>query len=190
MTGMPGIQEIEVRFLEIDPEDLKKKLKKLGAEDLGEDYFKEILFYHTDPILNDNRRRFVRIRQTKHGAILTFKHRNEHHGISTKEIEFGINNAEKAQLFLEETGWAVSRFVEKKRHSFKLNGVEIDIDLFPKAPYFVELEGNSEEDLRKMAKALELDWKNVEFRDGKAFLTEVYGIPIDSLKYFTFDRIE
>ena len=187
---MPNIQEIEVRFLEIDPEDLKKKLKNLGAEDLGADYFKEILFYHSDPKISDEKRRFIRIRQTKNGAKMTLKHRTEHHEISTKEIEFGIDDAEKARMLLEESGWKLERFVEKKRHSFKLGKVEVDIDLFPQAPYYVELEGESEEDLKEAAKALDLDWKNVELRDGKAFLTEVYKIPIDKLRYFTFDRVE
>ena len=187
---MSGTQEIEVRFLEINKEELEAKLKSLGAEDLGEDYFKEILFNHTDPNWSDNKRKFIRIRQKSKGAVMTYKHRTDQTVVGTKEIEFGIDNVEKVQLFLEETGWEFVRFVEKKRHSFKLGNVEVDIDLFPKAPYFVELEGESEEDLKEAAKKLELDWKNVEFRDGRAFLKEVYKIPLDDLKYFTFDKVE
>lgn len=187
---MPGIQEIEVRFLEINPDNLKSKLKNLRAQDLGEDYFKEILFYHTDPVFSDNQKRMVRIRQNKDGITLTYKHNLEHSATGTKEIEFSIDNIEKAQMFLEENGWLFSRFVEKKRHSFLLNNVQVDIDFYPKIPPFVEIEGESEEALKETAKLLELDWKDVEFRSSRVFIIENYKIPLDTLKYYTFDKVE
>lgn len=50
-------QEIEVRFLEIDAEELKEKLKKLGAKDLGEDFLREHFLKHLVLWLIADRRR-------------------------------------------------------------------------------------------------------------------------------------
>jgi len=41
-------REIEVRFLEIDYPSLVEKLNGLGAEDFGEDFLREIIFYDKD----------------------------------------------------------------------------------------------------------------------------------------------
>ena len=57
---MPGTQEIEARFLEVNPEELKKKLKNLGAKDMGEDLLKEILFFHSDPVFQSVKGRQVK----------------------------------------------------------------------------------------------------------------------------------
>lgn len=185
-----SIQEIEVRFLEVDHIALKKRLFELGAQDLGEDYLKEILFYHKDSVFSDNKKRMVRIRQSKSGIQLAMKHQLERSATGMKEIEFGVDDVEKTKLFLEENGWYFARFVEKKRHSFKLNNVEIDLDMLPKVPPFVEIEGESEGELKETATLLGLNWNNVEYRNSRAFLMEKYQIPLDDLTYYTFDRYE
>ncbi len=183
-------REIEVRFLEINYPEFLKKLHEKGAEDLGEDFLREIIFYDKESKWIYEVKKFVRIRQTKKAVLLSFKHHEEDSATGTKEIELEVSDVEKTKEFLEEIGLVAFREQEKKRHTFKLDGVIIDIDTWPSIPTYVELEGQSEEDLKKVAAILELDWKNVVFKSARFIIEERYGIPVSKLHFFTFDRIE
>lgn len=182
-------REIEVRFLEVDVENLKTKLLNLGAKDLGLDHLDETIFYGLDfPTANAGK--FVRLRKYKDRTELTFKHRTEVSATGTIEHEFEVSDAQAAQQFLEALGLSVCRRVEKKRHTFKLGDAKIDIDFWPKIPPYVEIEGTSEEHLKEIAQKLDLNWSNAVFLDAMNLVEKYYQIPFSKLKYFTFDRIE
>lgn len=183
-------REIEVRFLEVDKEKLIKKLTELGAEDKGENLLKEVIFYDKFLKWQYKEKKFVRIRQTKEGIFLAFKHNQESTSEGTKEVEFQIDNFEKAKQFLKEVGLREYRQQEKKRHKFILNNVIVDIDTWPTVPTYVELEGSSEKDLKKVAKLLNLDWLNVVFEAPRYIIETRYNIPFSKLKKFTFSKIE
>ena len=144
-------REIEVRFLEIDVEGLIHKLMKVGATDRGEDFFREIIFYDKASKWQYEEKKFVRIRQTNKNIFVTFKHNEEDTATGTKEIEFEIKNLEVVKKFLEEVGLVAFREQEKRRHTFILDEVVVDIDTWPSIPTYVELEGSSEEALKGVA---------------------------------------
>lgn len=187
---MNNNREIEVRFLEIDTQELLKKLRDLGAIDYGEDFLREIVFYDKDMKWQYEEKKYVRTRSTKDGAFLTFKHNEEDTATGTKEIEFKIDNLEKAKQFLEEIGLIAFREQEKKRHKFKLGEVIVDIDSWPSIPTYVELEGPSESALQEAAKKLNLDWSKTVFEDPRFAIEKYYKIAVSKLKFFTFDKIE
>lgn len=182
-------REIEVRFLEIDKEGLIKRLRELGAEDRGEIMLEETILYNNDLSWADMGRR-VRIRRSGDEITLTYKERVSEELDGNIEIEFGINNAEKAEIFLEKVGLRANRKQQKLRHTFVLDGVIIDIDTWPRVPTYVELEGESEEVLRQMATKLGFDWKNVVTKNAGQVLEECYNIPVRKMRFFTFDRFE
>ncbi len=183
-------KEIECRFLEIDKEALVKRLCELGAEDLGEDFLEEIIFYDKELTWMYKKRTMVRIRKTKEEIFLTYKNKANEADIASDEIEFEIKNIEKATQFLEKIGLVAYRKQEKRRHKFSLKNYIIDIDTWPSVPTYVELEGTSEESLKKLASQLGFDWENVVLESPRFIIEERYGIPVSKLKYFTFDKIE
>lgn len=183
-------REIEVRFLEIDKDKLVRRLKELRAEDEGEDLLREVIFYDKDLKWQYDEMKFVRIRKTKRGVFLAFKHNQELTAEGTKEIELAIDSFEKAEQFLKEIGLIKYREQEKKRHAFLLNKVSVDIDTWPSVPTYVELEGPSENDLKRVAELLNLDWVNVEFEIPRFIIEKKYNIPVSKLRKFTFDVIE
>ena len=185
-------QEIEVRFLEINKDDLAARLNKLGAIDHGEDLLEERIIFDKD-LLWQRAAKFMRIRTKGGKTTLAYKNRENPHEPSahgTEEIEFEVSDPELAQALLSRLGYEPFRYQQKKRHSFTFGDVSVDIDTWPKVPTYVELEGNSEDDLKAAAKELGLDWTNVEFRDPKLVIEQVYGIPVGQMKWFTFDRFE
>ncbi|MEK7552543.1 MAG: CYTH domain-containing protein [Patescibacteria group bacterium] len=182
-------KEIEVRFLEIHKLGLIEKLKNLGALDFGEALLEEVIFYDQKlDWLKENR--FFRLRKYGESIRATYK---EHHGRfidGAHEIEFGIEDFNKAAVLFERIGLFPYRRQEKHRHSFKLNNVIIDIDTWPKIPAYVELEGPSEEALKVIARDLGFDWQEAVFDDARAIIEKRYKLPLGTMRWFTFERLE
>jgi adenylate cyclase, class 2 len=182
-------KEIEVRFLEIDKPSLVSKLLELGAHDEGEIMLEETIIYDPEFKWRDEQR-FVRLRKIGDSTKLTYKEHREHTVDGTYEIEFGVDDYKKAELLFEKIGLIAFRHQQKKRHTLQLNGVTFDIDTWPKIPTYVELEGESENDLMNAAKAVGLDWEKAEFHNARWVIENIYKIPVGTLKWFTFDRLE
>ncbi len=182
-------QEIECRFLEIDKEKIVKKLLSLGAIDEGEVMLEETIIYDKDLKWRDEQR-FVRLRRFGNTTKLTYKEHREHTVDGTYEIEFKIDDLEKAELMFEKIGLLPYRHQQKKRHTLKLNGATFDIDTWPKIPTYIEIEGDSEQVLKDAAKSIDLDWKNADFHNARWVIENIYNIPVGKLRYFNFDRYE
>jgi adenylate cyclase class 2 len=181
--------EIEVRFLEIDVKDIKEKLIEVGAVDLGEDFLREYIFY--DKTLSwQAKRKLVRLRQTKNGVYITYKHKRSVHSIDVKEVEIQIDSWDKGKKLLEEIGLVAYREQEKRRHSYTLGEVIIDIDTWPTIPPYIELEGPSKKVLQETAEALGLPWEKAVFAGAGYVIENYYHIPVLHLKHFTFKKIE
>ncbi len=182
-------KEIECRFLEIDKERLVKKLGELGAHDEGEELIEETVIYDKELKWRDEHR-FVRIRRVGEKTVLTYKDQKVQTVGGTFEIEFGIEDYKKAELLFEKIGLFPFRHQQKRRHSFVLEGVSVDIDTWPMIPTYVELEGESEDDLKKVAKLLDLDWQKADFHNARWVIENVYHIPVGTFRYYNFDKCE
>lgn len=185
-------QEIEVRFLDIDKESLIDRLRTLGAEDHGEELLDERIIFDKD-LEWQKAAKFIRLRTKGGKTRLAYKNRQNPHEPSahgTEEIEFEVSDIALAEALLERLGYEVFRYQQKRRHTFSLGTVHVDIDTWPQIPTYVELEGDSEDDLKAAASELNLDWDNVELRDPKLVIEQVYSIPVGQMKWFTFDRFE
>src|SRR3989344_6765434 len=143
-------REIEVRFLNINPKAIIAKLIKLNAKDECEYKILETIFYDKNKTWIE-KGKFVRIRKSKNKILVSYKHHQKHTATGTYEIEFEVNDFNKAKLFLENLGLVAFRIQEKKRHTFKLENVILDIDTWPTIPTYLEIEGESEEDLKDIA---------------------------------------
>ncbi len=155
--------EIEARFLEINKETLIMRLCELGAEDLGEDILKEVIFYDKEYKWRDIEHKLIRLRKVRDKVFLTYKHHFTQAIDGTEEIEIEIENMEKGIDFLTKIGLQQARYQEKKRHTFKLKDVTVDIDTWPQVPTYVELEAESEHKIKEIAMLLDLDWTKVTF---------------------------
>ena len=182
-------KEIEVRFLEINKNVLIGKLIELGAKDRGEAMLEEVIVYDAEMKWPDERR-FVRLRKNGDTTLLSYKENKGQTVDSTIEVEFGVANFEKAQLFFEKIGLVCFRRQQKKRHTFTLGEVTIDIDTWPRIPTYVELEGPSEKALKDMATDLGFDWRDAVTKDARWVIENKYKIPVSTMRWFTFERFE
>ena len=184
-----GNIEHEVRFLEINEKEVIDKLVILGAKDCGNEIMKEVIFDNKELSL-EKQNKFVRLRKDQFGIWLAYKHHQDFKIGGTVEVEFKVDDFDKAIILMELIGLVAVRTQEKRRHRFMLNNSEIDITEWPTVPTLLEIEADSEDTIKKTADMLGLDWNNTYYKDNKYVLEERYGIPFTSLKVFTFDKIE
>lgn len=133
--------ECEIRILNIDVEELVKKLEELGASKIGE-YDQKRYVYDVIP---KEEGKFVRLRTNGVKTTLTYKDKKYTSMSSTKELELEIEDFEKAHMLLTSAGLNTDRYIENKRISYKYGDVEFDIDCYPMIPPYVEIEALSDD---------------------------------------------
>ena len=106
---------------------------------------------------------------------------------SQKEICLEVNSFDEAVKLLELIGCEKKSYQETKRELWKLDDVEITIDEWPFLEPFVEVEGKSEEEVKKVSEKIGFDYDSALFcAVGKIYKMK-YGIHPDEIN--TVDKI-
>lgn len=102
--------------------------------------------------------RVLRLRRDTQ-ARLTYKGagQNKSGVLDRQEIEFVVDNESKARQFLEALGYQQSMLYEKYRATYELENTSIMVDEMPYGN-FVEIEGESVEQIQAVASKLNLRW--------------------------------
>jgi len=164
------MQEIEAKFYIRNLEKIKARLQELEALLIQPRVLEmNIRFDNPDGGLSSERR-VLRLRQDTE-AKLTYKSpsSNEQGVLSRTEIEFIVEDFEKAKLFLEALGYQSIFYYEKYRTTYELkqtsevlktSEVSVAHVMLDEMPYgnFVEIEGETPESIRAVA-----DWLNLKF---------------------------
>ena len=188
------MEEIEVKFLNIDPVLIEEKLVDLGAEKTFEKIYRRRVFDHPDLRLN-NRGAFVRLRDEGDKITLTFKQRlgvKTHDGKTNdkgmEEIEVNVSDFEKTAVLLKKIGLEEKFYEENRRIRYQLGDIEFDIDFWPLLEPYLEIEAPSWGKIDEAIKLLRLDPK-----DKKIFSTyQVYqlkGINENDYQILTLEKI-
>ena len=171
--------EYEVRVLEIDREEIIKKLEQLGAKKV-KDVIQRRYVYDFNPV---QKHKYIRVRTDGIKTTLTIKHVEKDTVDGTKELEITIDDFEKANEILNELGYKPKGYQESKRLEYELDGVKFDIDRWPLIPEFMEIEGNNPEEIYKMVERLGIEKERV-ITSGAY---EHYGYDSTQLENLSFD---
>jgi len=188
------MEEFEVKFLNINQQEIEEKLKKIGAKKVGEFFQKWIALDYPDWRLDKNGA-WIRLRDEGNGKItLSFKKRlgmKSHDGTvnddGMEEIEAHVDSFDKVALIFEKIGFIEKHYAEKKRIRWEKDGIEFDIDIYPELEPYLEIESSSWENIDKGIKLLGLNPDDKKIFTG----TQVYamkGIDVKKLKRITFDK--
>lgn len=167
------MQEKEVKFLDIDPEDIIEKLEELGAEKTFDGEIVALYF--------DNQRKLAKrgitLRLRKKGDRVEFASKERAKNKRVKicdEDEVIVSNFRTMQRILEKLDLTQYRKITKHRISYLLKSVHFEIDHIPDLPPFLEIEAPTIALIRTHAQNLGLRMK-----DAKAWSTqdviEYYG---------------
>jgi len=143
------MEEIEVKFLNIDPEAIQKKFADIGAKKSGEYFYRRRVFDYPDWRL-DKQGAWLRLRDEGDRITLSFKQRlgiKSHDGSESddgmEEVEIIVDDFDKTALLLVRIGFVEKHYAENKRIRWVKDEVEFDIDTFPELEPYLEIEARS-----------------------------------------------
>ncbi len=155
--------EIEVKFVNIDHDTIRSKLKEIGA--LLEQPMRLMRRVTIDTDLMKSKNAFLRVRDEGHKVTVTYKQFDTLSVDGAKEIEIIVNAFQSTVDILNAAGLHYKSFQESKRETWRLGEVEIVLDLWPWLNPYIEIEAQSEEALKTMTNILGLDWSEAVFGD-------------------------
>jgi adenylate cyclase class 2 len=188
------MEEKEVKFLNVNKEELENKIAGLGATKEGDYFYKREVFDYPDFRLDKNGA-WLRLRDEGNRITLSYKQRlgikSEDGSISDesmKEVEIVVNDFEKTAVLLKELGFIEKHYAENKRTRWRKDGVEFDIDTWPALEPYLEIESSTWE---KVDEAIA--WLGLDPKDKKIFSTnQIYkmkGMDIIDYIRLTFDGL-
>lgn len=159
-------QEIEVKFLNIDHDYMRERLKDQGATcEQQMRLMRRAIMDYPDNRLQNERDGFVRVRDEGNKITLTYKQIKELTIDGVQEVELVIDSFEQATEFLRQLGLNVNSLQESKRETWKLDGVEVVLDEWPWVKPYIEVEGESEDAIRAVSQKLGLNYAEAKSGD-------------------------
>lgn len=150
------MEEIEIKFADIDIKKMRGILKKSGAKLvhpmrlMRRQIFKNAEFIKT--------RQYIRVRDE--GGKITMTHKNfaEKDTKYAQETETDVGDFDAAVAILVAAGIPKYAYQETKREEYELDGAQICIDEWPWIAPFVEIEAKSEQTCKTVAAKLGFDF--------------------------------
>lgn len=187
------MEECEVKFLDINVDQISNKIEKLGGIKQFDRVFRRIVFDYPDLRLNDQKHAWVRLRDEGDKVTLSYKQRLDigdgtSNDRSMLEHEVVVSDFEQTAEILRNIGLADKFYEENRRVQYRIGEVELDIDYWPKLNPYLEIEAPSWELVHDMIEKLELNPD-----DKKIFSThQIYaqaGINENDYSKITFDEM-
>lgn len=164
--------EIEAVFLDIEKEELRKKLEKLGAKLIAKERKMKRVVFDQGP------HAFARVRDEGDKIVATYKRFDDKTITGAKEVNVVVDGYDRAIVFLKECGLRAKKYEESLRESWKLGEVEIDIDTWPFLPSYVEVEGPTVEETIEVSRKLGFDMKDAIY----GAVDDIYAMYYDGVK--------
>lgn len=150
------MQEVEVKILDVDLDEIGRKLNQLGAKKTFVGEIRASYFDFPDESLRKTDK-ILRLRtKGKQQGELTFKQklsREKAKIMDEQEISFSENNITTVHKILTGLGLQEFKTIQKYRTSYVLGDIHFELDKIPDIPLFLEIEATS---LERLQQAVEL----------------------------------
>ena len=169
--------EFEAKYLNIDKEAMRVKLKNIDATLVRPTFLQKrvVLGLPSGHEIKGGR---FRVRDEGDKITLSLKVVDKA-GInidSQKEISFAVSDFDKTVLLLTSIGCQKKAYQENKRELWKLGQVEVTIDEWPFLDPYVEIEGESEEEVIEVSKTLGFDYNQALFCSAGKVYMDTYNL--------------
>jgi len=176
--------EYEATFLNVNKDEIRERFKKAGALLIRPEYLQKRIPFHL-PKEKRSIDKWLRVRDEGDKITLSLKHIDGDKIENQKEICLTVNNFDNAVKLLELIGCESKSYQETKRELWKLDNVEITIDEWPFLEPFVEVEGKSEEDVKKVSKKIGFNYSDALFCGVTKLYQMKYGINFEKIDLAT-----
>ena len=168
--------EYEVRILEINVEEVTKKLEKLKAKKEW-DLLQRRYVYDFIPKVSN---KWIRLRTNGEKTTLTIKNLVTSEIDGTQELEIEVDSFENCFRILKELGYEARCYQENRRIQYRFKGLEIDIDSWPMIPTYLEIEGVSEEAVYETVETLGFSRDDCTTKDVSSIYMD-YGYDVEKI---------
>jgi len=173
--------EYEATFANIDKNDIRSRLKKANAKMIYPEFLMKRCVWHF-PKGHEVKGSWVRVREEADKITMSVKTIKDNKKIEDQnEICINVSDFEKAREIINTIGCQEMAYQESKRELWKIDDVEITIDEWPFLEPFVEIEGPSEQIVKKIAKQLNFDYSKALFGSVNFQYAAKYGITIEQV---------
>jgi len=174
--------EYEIRVLEINHNEMIKKLKELKAKKIFSS-LQERMVYDLKP---KQENKWIRLRTNGKKTTLTIKDLEAKTIDGTKELEIEVSDFNTTNEILETLGFKNRGFQQNKRTQYILDGVEIDLDKWPLIPEYMEIEGKNEKEVYDCLKKLGIKKEDTTTLDVSS-IYDYYGYDGNNLTNLNFE---
>lgn len=156
--------EIEVKFLNVYHDDVRKKLKLIGGIcEKPMRKMRRVVMDYPDHRMQVDKDAWIRIRDEGDKTTLTYKSSIEHSFGGASEIEVIVSDYGSTIEIFEAIGLVIHAEQESKRETWRLDNVEIVLDEWPWLEPYIEIEDPSEASVKKCAGQLGFSWSSAVF---------------------------
>lgn len=188
-------KEIEAKFLDIDADSLRAKLKGLGFECTRPWSLMRRYTFMLNEIAKpaDVVAQWARVRDEGDKVTMTLKRVADESVIDqTEETEFEVSNFESAVKFMQRLGFHDFAFQESYRESWHKDDLEVTLNEWPGIKVFAEVEAPSEAQVRDLSQLLKFDYNTALFSGVSTIYDKKLGISnaiISNIKELTFANV-
>jgi len=170
--------EYEATFPNVNKDEIREKLKLAGAILVRPEFLQKRCTFNF-PDGHEIKGGWLRVRDEGDKITLTLKIVDGDKIENQKEITLQVDDFKQAELFLQSIGCKKKSYQETKRELWELDDVEIAIDEWPFLEPLVEVEGKSEEAVKRISEKLGFNYSKALFCCIAKLYNDKYGISED-----------
>lgn len=165
------VKELEVKILNVDLDEMERKIISLGGRLVAKEVQVNTLIDSTTKPIKESINAYLRIRETKDllnnnsDITLTLKKIVSTQGLRENiEMNSQVENKEIILQIFKELGYDKIEEGFKERKSYSLQDARFDLDIWDEKTYpypYMEIEVESQEDLDKIIKLLNIPKENI-----------------------------
>lgn len=164
-----AMQEVEVKFLEVDVALITRKLLTLGAKKVFEGNVSAVYFEHPLGLIGPSEQ--LRLRKKGDLVELTYKKdREKGKAKICDETELKLDDYDSAYRLITSLGFKEKRSQEKRRVSYSLRSFLYEFDTLPGIPTLLEVEAQNLSSLEEAVSIIGLSMRDARPWSGRDVL--------------------
>lgn len=156
-----AIDEVELKFLNINKQTIEDKLESIGAKKIYAHELRSVAFTHEGySARGANDKNFLRVRQIGTRVYLTHKgpSRSEEFKDRPETEITTYNTLQEAKNFLVALGFTPAQETNKHRTHYERGNTHFEIDEHQGLPPYLEIETPTQQEMKSVCKELGLDY--------------------------------
>lgn len=185
-------QELEAKFLDIQKDDMRNRLRLLGAHLIQPEILMRRVVYdkRTNPQIQGT---YVRVRDEGDKVRVSLKVNATSSGkvSDQKELDYIVSSFDSAKELFDSIGLIANAYQENLRETWHYKNSEIVVDTWPGLEPYMEIESPNEVELKNIVGELKLDWNSKEIVSTDELYAQKYKVTKDEalrkIAHCTFD---